>query len=774
MHRPIFSPERLVRGVRLVMLCLALTAAAALSGCALFTPIPDPTDAATRLKAFPTEDLPLEAAATLRWNDFQIPYIEATTDGDAALLLGMVHAHLRLAQMELGKRLSQGRLSEALGPFAEDLDRALRALAYGRAAAEIYRAMDETTRLWLDRFVEGVNLYKSRLTERPHEVELLALNDEPWTPEDIITLSRLASTDVNWITFYSLLAIEDDAARETVRRTLLETGLAGATSLPPAPGPFSPEDVSTLLNAYGKPGSNSLALAGSRTVSGKPMLANDPHLGIILPNFWLIVGVRSPSYQVVGLAPPGMPVFAVGRNPRVAWGGTNMRALSSDLVDVASLPPEAFVTETSEIETRFWLDAPHETRWSPYGPVLTDVDVVPSAGGREVALRWMGHEPTQDLAALLAMSRAENWTQFRQALDGFAVPAQNMLYADVEGNIGLTLATILPDRPAWRKDVFILTPEQADEAWAERLNGRDLPFAYNPPEGVLVSANNRPVDSEELIGFYFPPDLRVHRLNELAAQTPKHDRESLAALQRDVLSLDAYDLTQEFLTRLDGASLDALPTDQRAVVRLLTDWDGAYTADSRAALAFEAMLVQLGPALAEAAGQQPVYDALARGAHLRGYVRTLMATLDDELVRARIREALPTAAQALEDGRVWGDAHRLELRHMLASAPLIGDRYIYGDFPVGGSQETVMKTAHDLTAQRHRTSYGSQARHISDLADMDANYFVLLGGQDGWLESANFIDQAELWREGEYIRMPLRPSSVAEAFPRVMSLTPAP
>lgn len=754
------------------LLAVAVLALLGTSGCSLLAPLPPATSLEERIAAFPTQNLPLEQPATVRWNEHQVPYIEAATDNDAAFLLGMVHAHLRLAQLEIGKRLSQGRMSELGGPFLEDLDRAMRTIDFGYAVRDMYDAMDPVTRRWLSRFVDGLNHYKKQLSPKgyPHEMGVLAVKDEPWTALDVLTLGRLASIDVNWISYYTLLSIEDPKQRAEVRRYLVDVGLAGAVSF--AMEKEGGKEATELILSNAKPGSNSVAVAGNRTESGAALMANDPHLGMLLPNFWLIAGIECPSMHAVGFMPPGLPVFAIGRNEHISWGGTNLRALSSDLVDVSSLPRDAFTMERSELGTRFWADEEFTLRRSPYGPVITDVEVVPSAGGRELALRWMGHRPSEEVSALLAANRATNWEEFRRAFESFAVPAQNMLYADGNGNIGLVLAAHLPLRPDWHASKFILTPEQADESWSTILDALDLPASYNPEEGYLASANNRPTQTIYQIGYFFPPDLRIRRLRELLEAREIHTVESMAALQRDVYSTESHELAQRLAALIDDNAFAEAPRSA-ALWDTIRTWDGTYDEDSLGAFAFESFLVEFAPQVSESAGKAVVYEELKGSAHLRGFLLRLLDNMDNAAVRDIIAEALARAAAKGNDGTVWGDIHRLEVRHMLAGVPVIGSRYVFGDYPVGGSQETVMKTAHQLSDESHRTSYGSQARHISDLSDPDANYFVLLGGEDGWINSKNFTDQLPLWRSGDYIRMPLTEAGRDAEFTRTLSLQPA-
>ncbi|MEM6491953.1 MAG: penicillin acylase family protein, partial [Pseudomonadota bacterium] len=210
----------------------ALIALAGVGGCAFFTPLPEPVGVAERLAAFPTEGLALERPVSIRWNDYGVPFVTAETDDDAAYALGMTHAHLRLGQMATLRRAFQGRLAESVGPFAAELDAALRAFDFGRATPEILAGMPGETRRWLNRYVAGVNAYAARMTERPHEMRLLSIDWEPWTAEDSLTVGRMAGIDINWITMLGLMRIEDPALRDAVFDRLAARSERGAASFP--------------------------------------------------------------------------------------------------------------------------------------------------------------------------------------------------------------------------------------------------------------------------------------------------------------------------------------------------------------------------------------------------------------------------------------------------------------------------------------------------------------------------------------------------------------
>jgi len=310
-----------------------------LVGCAGISPKPLSID--QRLAAIPRKDAPLEHKLIIRWNEQAVPYLEAGSDADLAFGLGLVHAHLRGGQLALLKRISQGRISEMAGPFTTKVDHALRILDLGRAAPQIEAALPDETRRWLERFVEGMNYYQANTPNTPPEFSLLGISFEPWTVRDVITLSRLVGADVTWFAYFSLLSERRKGQTDEASwRRLIATTQAGAPNFRAAEN--DSQLLHDLLRASGRSGSNSLALAPGRSQSGGALLANDPHLGVQLPNFWILAGVKSPSYHAVGMMIPGVPIFGIGRNPGVSWGGTNMRAAASDIINISDLDPAGF------------------------------------------------------------------------------------------------------------------------------------------------------------------------------------------------------------------------------------------------------------------------------------------------------------------------------------------------------------------------------------------------------------------------------------------------
>src|SRR5262249_39881343 len=281
--------------------------------------------------------------------------------------------------------------------------------------------------------------------------------------------------------------------------------------------------------------------------SSAALLANDPHLGIQMPNLWLIAGMKSPSYHSVDLMIPGVPIVALGRNPEIAWGGTNMRAASSDLFDVSKLPASAITPRRERIKVRWWFDRTVTVRESPLGPVISDAPVMEWGEKPPFALRWVGHEKGDEITAMLRASRARSWTEFRSAFRTFAVSAQNMLYADRAGNIGQVMAAMLPVRARPAPPDLIVDPADPAAQWKAIANAAQLPAAYNPKSGFLASANNKPTETPFPVGYVFSQDDRVQHMHAIMRQRPKFRLADLTAIQRDVFVPSSLQLRDLYL-----------------------------------------------------------------------------------------------------------------------------------------------------------------------------------------------------------------------------------
>ena len=714
-------------------------------------PLP-PKSVQERLAVLPRRGLPIAAAVEIYWNEHLVPYVDARSDRDLAVALGLVHAHLRLGQMEMLRRIASGRLAEVLGPVGLGLDHALQLLDLGRAIPAILRALPDQTREWLDGFVAGINHHLTSTAGQPIEFRLLGISAKPWRIEDVLRVARLAAVDVNWIVWLRLLSLPHTPDWPEIWTRLVAEGA-------PEPEPTEDDEAAAraLLGAA-RPGSNAAAVAGCRSVTGYPWLVGDSHLGLTLPCLWLAAAYRSPSYNVAGLMIPGIPVMAIGRNPWIAWGGANLHAASSELFDVGGFDAGAITERRVRLAVRWSRERELVLRETEHGPIISDAAMV--GGDRPIALRWVGHEPSDEISALLVLNQARDWNSFRRAVAGFAVPGQALVYADRNGHIGRLHAASLPRRPQ-RVPADFVSPLAAAAGWAERAGADELPAEFDPASGLVVAANERPPTASVPLGWFFSPVDRALRLAELLDGAGPLGIEDFVRLQQDVLARGALELRDRLLAATPVAS---------PIRSALASWDGNYDVESAGALAFELVFNRLAAAAVPRA-RRAAYGAIWSDRRL---LAQDIAALPSAILAHHLRRAIRQAEPRFECWRCWGAVHRLRLTHPLAAAPVLGRRYRFGDWPWPGSNDTLMRAAHRLVDGPHAVGYGSNARYLFDLSDPDGNHVVLLGGQDGTPGSDGFLDQVDLFRRGETIRVPLRTETARTCFPHRTRLEPRP
>lgn len=748
---------------------LPTMAALALAACSFLEPLPERTSLDQRLAAFPQDDLPLKGRTIVHWDRHQVPFVEAEHDTDAAFALGLAQAHLRLGQLEMGKRIAHGRLAELIGKPVVDVDIAVRTLDFTRAVPEMVATMPEPTRQMLQAFVDGINTYIERIDELPQEFRVLKFEPEPWTVADVLALGRLAGNDANWKIGLALLPLRDEPNWPEIWAQLLQAGTSETVVF----DGDAIDEVDPILEGFGRSGSNAIAIGPSRSLSGSPLFAADPHVGYIAPTIWLMGGIKSPSYHATGMMPLGAPFFALGRSPTTAWGGTNLYSLNSVFLDVSGVPASQITTRTEVIGVGKRNAIKVHIRETPWGPIISDLLREKGYDGPDVALRWVGHQPSREMTAMLGANSATSFGAFREALGDYAVRGMNMLYADTSGNVGHVLSTMVPARPGDTPPDILIEPELSDRAWSRMLDATELPAELNPHRGYTATANNRPRFGDQVIGYFFSTDDRINRIDQLIERWGKLDLERLKELQRDVYMESAHGLARSFAASIrEMGVLAGVGDEERAFFALMESWDGRYEADSRAALAYELFREAYIAGFAGISQTDTTFTSLAKVIGDEVWLTRSLGDADRAKVARTLSQALRAATGRLEPDATWGSAHALELRHPFAAIPIVGKRYRFGGFPMAGGVQTLAKAAHYSAEQGFKPSAGVTARFISDLSATDENFGILTTGQDGWLNSPNFLDQTPMLLAGEYVRLPLDPETVRANAYRSMELSP--
>lgn len=709
-----------------------------------------------------------------------VPHIYAGSRADAYFGLGFVHAQDRLWQIEARRRLGAGRLSEILGPSTLGIDRFFRTLGLYRAAEQGFSNLNRDTQAAYEAYARGVNAYlETRSGMLPPEFVILqAPPPEPWKPADSLVVLKLMALDLsgNW---------RDELLRARLASSLSPEQISALW--PPYPGDdpvvlpqfrlsgFEGLDElwrATPTGPTADVGSNNWVIAGDRSKTGLPLLANDPHLSLSAPGPLYLAHLSAPGLDVVGATLPGAPGVVLGRNQRIAWGFTNTNPDSQDLFIETIDPDDAtryitpdgsqpFDIRNEIIAIKGETSATINVRSTRHGPVLSDLSQFknPESPDEVIALAWTALRD-DDLTpqAGLALARAANWQEFITALDDFHGPQQNMVYADRDGNIGF----FAPGRVPIRRQGDGWTPVPgADGAydWDGFIPYDALPKSFNPPSGFIVTANNKiiPDDYPYFITRDWAAAYRARRITALL-KGRQHDRESFRAIQTDQLSL----MAREMLPYL----LRAEPTDAAAleVQSLMSGWDGEMAGDRPEPLIFSAwyreltVLVygdELGPLFASAWKQRPLFMKTVMNGRESEWCDDI-ATQKKETCTERSTLALERAVAGLSliygsktSRWRWDDAHVAEHAHRIFQDQKPFSWFFNIETNNGGDSYTINAAGFrfNQALRPFAQNHGPALRAIYDLSDLDQSLFITSTGQSGNPLSPHYDDFVERWRD---------------------------
>lgn len=740
----------------------------------------------------------LQAPVSIVRDAAAVPHIRAQNVHDAWFALGVVHAQDRLWQMEMSRRIAGGRIAEALGATALDTDRLLRTMGLRRVAERNYRNLDAESRAVLDAYAAGVNAWiAAHGGPLPPEFLLTGVRPEAWQPADSLSWLKVMALDLgsNW---------SGELTRLRLARQLPTARIQDF--LPPVPyaGPLPVADYAALYRGLDLPlaalgpqprtdtdglGSNNWVVAGSRSASGKPLLANDPHLGLTAPAIWYFAHLEAPGLRVIGATLPGVPMVVIGRNERIAWGLTNTNPDVQDLYVERSDPADPGRYQTPDGWQRFEQreeilhvrNAPDErltVRTSRHGPLLPDTrtgDALPAGYG--LALAWTAlAEDDASFRAASKLAYAQDWTGFNEALREFVAPQQNFVYADVDGHIGFLSPGRIPVRRP-DNDLLGLAPAPGWEArydWAGWVPYEELPRVFDPADGALYSANERivPPGYRWHLTDEWQPAYRAARIRELLAATPAHTPASFRQMHADIRSGLAADLLPKLLQR---AAATDYPPAARVWHERLARWDYGMRADAAEPLVFSAWYRaltrriyadELGPEFERLWDQRTTFmnnvldDRDGQGLWCDD-VRTAATESCAQQVVAALGEALDElhARFGSDESRWhWGDAHPAVAEHRPFSKlawlrPLFELRR-----PVGGDVSTLdvarffINDVEAPYAARHVASL----RMIVDLADPDRSTFMHSSGQSGNPLSPHYADLLDRWTRVESLPMSMQ------------------
>jgi penicillin G amidase len=759
----------------------------------------------------------LRDAVTIRRDERGIPYIEATNDDDLYFAQGYATASDRLWQMDLLRRTVRGDLAEIFGQAALGEDKRHRTFGFARVIDETAAHLPANLSVALNAYARGVNAYidSHQGQSLPPEFLILQYKPRPWTPADSLAVGKLLSE-------YLSLSWQFDILREAMAKLPKEK----RDALLPETSPLdvfvvgndktarrirSQNSASTISEALLSQVSDSLAaerrslehlgfptraaesieasnnwvVSGKRTVSGKPLLANDPHIPAAAPGVWHLVELSAPGMHVAGVTFPGAPGVVLGHNDYIAWGATNLGPDVQDLYveTFDKNNPQRYMTPSGwreaeicheQIKVRKGFGSPEietqtfDVTLTRHGPIIFEQD------SKRYALRWTALDPaTMESAGLFDANRAHNWKEFTEALSHYSGPTQNFIYADVAGHIGYYGAGRIPTRKSG--DGSLPYDGSTDDGeWTGYIPFDKLPHVYDPSSGMIITANQRVAGAgyPYFLSHVWAQPYRARRIFDLLSAKPKLSVDDFRRIQGDVYSFAGVNFAQAAVKALKSQS----PADEK-LKSLLADfekWDGMLSADSRTAplvmqmrLAFRQRILTaaLGADLAKSYGWPEadtfidrVLDTQPREwlpKEFAGYADLFRAAYGDA------REALTKAIGPDDSKWTWGNLNKARFPHPLAQAPLIGLQFTIPPIPQNGAGGTVNVGAN------------VSMRFIADTSDWDNTRHGVPLGESGLPNNPHWKDQLDDWRNVNPRAFAFSKSEVAKATKEILTLEPA-
>jgi penicillin amidase len=791
--------------------------------CTITSIAPAVADLSTAVRQTAQDVRGLSAAAEIIVDQWGIAHIYAGSTRDAIFLQGFNAARDRLWQIDLWRKRGLGLLAKDFGPSYVAQDRAARLFLYRGDMEREWAAYGPDAKSYTEAFVAGINAYVEdvRAGRLPLPVEFKVAGTTPdlWRPEDVVRirshgLTRNVASEVARARVACSAGVEVDRFRRLLEprwTTTLPEGLDPCTITPDilrdyelatrevtfaAPGQrraaLDPvdylartgDDISTI-------GSNNWTIAGDRTATGRPILANDPHRAHGVPSLRYVVHLNAPGLSVIGAGEPALPGISIGHNGQIAFGLTIFAVDQEDLYVYETNPENPgqyryrngwddmrVMRETVEVRG----EAPREVelRFTRHGPVLHA-----DAGARRAfAMRSVWFEPgTSAYFNSAEYMTATNWEGFRKAMAEWGAPSENQVYADTQGNIGWIVGGRAPLRPGW--DGLMPVPGDGRYEWSGFLKGDELPQVLNPEQGWFATANEMNLPSgypvaERKVGFEWSDPSRITRIKEVLSAKNKVTLADAMNLQTDDTTVNGRRLTK---------LLSGLRSDDPAVadgLKLLSDWDHRTTADSAGAALFEVWMTKhLGRALITKAVPEPARASIPNPdvAAVVAYLEAPDAALGPDPKAARDAVLLESLKSAVNEVRqllgpdqatwAWGRLHHAQFDHALAQLadPAMRAQMSVGRLAMGGSAFSPRAASYRLSD--FRVTAGASFRMVLDVGNWDASVVINTPGQSGDPFSPHYRDLASLWAAGDYVPLAYSRTAVERAARSVIKLRPS-
>ena len=736
---------------------------------------------------------------------FAVPHVYAENEYDLFFAQGFLHAQDRLFQMDIYRRVGEGRLSEIIGTKTLKFDSLFRTIGMKEIAVNLNKHISPTSRKIIEAYADGVNAYiENQKGKYPVEFDVLDYTPEKWEPYQSIMISRLMAWELN-ISWLSDLALGEITSRfgEEMAKDIYPTY--------PENGPFIiPKEIEKknlsffdnnlmkneidFREAFGFAGthigSNAWAVSKNKSATGGALLASDPHLTLSQPAKWYEIHLVGGEYDVAGMSLPGTPTIVIGQNKNIAWGVTNIMADDADffLLKTDSLDENKYLYEnnSARFEIKYEIIKVKDSasinlkiEKSRFGPIINNVHKVKNQiNGYKIAMRWTGQDMSDELFGIALINKAKNWNEFLNGVKHFTVPGQNFVYCDKDGNIGYSPGVRLPIRP--QNTLTLPFPGWTSEyEWKGFVPFDELPKYFNPKENIIVTANNKTINNFPYhISNLWENGSRSTRIREKLLSKDKISVEDFKNLQNDRFSHFAKNITPFIVNAFD--SVEIKNESVAKAIEYFKNWDFQIKQNDVTSAIFQVTINRILKNLFE----DEMGDELLKSyVHLSNIPQRVLLTMFqkgespwfdniktieketmDEMLRKSVSDAITELNEKLGGDLKtwqWGRLHKLTFKHLFGESFPMDVVFNVGPFEVGGDATTVNKGEF-----RYDTSYamtvGPSNRRIVNFADIDASISVITTGQSGQPYSDHYKDQVAMWLNGEYHPMPITKKKILE------------
>lgn len=721
-----------------------------------------------------------------------VPHINATDEHDLYFAQGFVHAQDRLWQMELLRRTATGTLSEIFGKIALDTDRTSRTFGFSRLGKQDWENIETDIRDVINAYTKGINAHINSLdTKTPIEFSLIKLKPELWKPEDSMALSRLMLFQMSHAWYGEIIRAKLIEAVGEENASLLEIHYhkENPSTLPKGIEFNRLDSEGNLIKEKGpflqkNMGSNAWVISGKKSTTGNPILCNDMHLTITIPSIWYQNHLKNKTdkYSITGVSIPGLPMILVGHNDRIGWGMTFAYTDAEDIYiekfDKNNPSMYKFKDEWKEAEViaetilvKDDLNHLEKVYITHHGPVISGVLEDQT---ERLSICSMAQREVRSLRGWMLLNKAKNWDEFVNAMKHIDAPQLNVVYADVEGNIGHWVCGKIPIRKKGHTGMVPVPGWTGEYEWEGEVPFEDMPHALNPERGFIVTCNNKlvPDDFPYYLGSVWMNGYRAKIIEDYFESLEKISPEDCKKMHNDFTSLPGID----FLKHFEGITIEDPNPRVKEAFEMMKSWDGQLTADSIGGTLYSVtrfmtvrniLIPNLGEKLSNTYMGEGFHPLLLPSHEFYGHDTVVMLRLLDEPDNWWIKHAggkekllLQSFNRAFEwlmtnigtnmKKWQWGKIHSIEFAHSMAIDERMARVFNRGPIPVGGDTDTPCQMAILAEDPFMVKSWAPSWRHIMDMGDITKSVAMFAPGQSGQIGSKHYDDLIDPWVKGEY------------------------